>query len=157
MGVINLGLLVDKIKRKLESSGFIKNTDYASASAAGVVKVGEGLAITDAGVLSATAQGGGGVELTEVWDGTGTIGYTFPTGKTIADYNFLVIVGGDTDVSRMTAVVPVAIIPESGNIMIHMLYYDASPAVLKMVIARTTISRYAGSSSGLNPKKLYVF
>ena len=157
MGVINLGLLVDKIKRKLENAGFIKNTDYASASAAGVVKVGEGLAITDAGVLSAIAQGGGGVELTEVWNGTGTVGYTFPEGKTITDYNFLVIVGGDGDVNRMTAVIPVAIIPESGNIMIHMLYYDASPAVLKMVVGRTTISRYAGSSSGLIPKKLYVF
>ena len=157
MGVINLGLLVDKIKRKLENSGFIKNTDYASASKAGVVKVGDGLDITDAGVLSATAQGGGGVELTEVWNGTGSISYTFPTGKTIADYNFLVIVGGDNDVSRMTAVIPVAIIPDSGNIMIHMLYYDASPAVLKMVVGRTTISKYAGSSSGLNPKKLYVF
>lgn len=157
MGVINLGLLVDKIKRKLENSGFIKNTDYASASKAGVVKVGDGLDITDAGVLSATAQGGGGVELTEVWNGTGSISYTFPTGKTIADYNFLVIVGGDNDVSRMTAVIPVAIIPDSGDIMIHMLYYDASPAVLKMVVGRTTISKYAGSSSGLNPKKLYVF
>ncbi len=157
MGVINLGLLVDKIKRKLENAGFIKNTDYASASAAGVVKVGEGLEITEAGVLSAIAQGGGGVELTEVWNGTGTVGYTFPTGKTITDYNFLVIVGGDNDVVRFTAVVPVAIIPESGSIMIHMLYYDASPAVLKMTVGRTTISRYAGSASGLNPKKLYVF
>lgn len=157
MGVINLGLLVDKIKRKLENAGFIKNTDYASASAAGVVKVGDGLEITEAGVLSAIAQGGGGVEVTEIWDGTGTVGYTFPTGKTITDYNFLVIVGGDNDVSRITAIVPVAIIPESGNIMIHMLFYDASPAVLKMVVGRTTISKYAGSSSGLNPKKLYVF
>lgn len=58
MGVINLGLLVDKIKRKLESSGFIKNTDYASASTAGVVKVGTGLAISDAGVLSTTGGAG---------------------------------------------------------------------------------------------------
>ena len=58
MGVINLGLLVDKIKRKLEGAGFIKSTDYASASKAGVVKVGEGLSITEAGVLSAAGSGG---------------------------------------------------------------------------------------------------
>lgn len=45
MGVINLGLLVDKIKKKLENSGFIKNTDYASASAAGVIKAGDGLSV----------------------------------------------------------------------------------------------------------------
>ena len=65
MGVINLGLLVEKIKGKLESSGFIKNTDYASASAAGVVKVGTGLAITDAGVLS--VSGGSGSEFEQLY------------------------------------------------------------------------------------------
>ena len=59
MGVINLGLLVNKIAKKLESAGFIKSTDYASASKAGVVKVGDGLSITEAGVLS--AAGGGSV------------------------------------------------------------------------------------------------
>ena len=58
MGVINLGLLVDKIKKKLEGAGFIKNTDYATASKAGVVKVGDGLSVTETGVLSAAASGG---------------------------------------------------------------------------------------------------
>lgn len=70
MGVINLGLLVEKIKKKLEGSGFIKNTDYATASAAGVVKVGEGLSITDAGVLSASGGSVGGVTLTKLWEGS---------------------------------------------------------------------------------------
>ena len=38
MGVINLSILVEKIKRKLVQSGFVKNTDYATNDTAGVVK-----------------------------------------------------------------------------------------------------------------------
>ena len=56
MGVINLGLLVDKIKRKLEGAGFIKNTDYASASKAGVVKIGSGVSVTSDGTISVSSQ-----------------------------------------------------------------------------------------------------
>ena len=71
MGVINLGLLVDKIKRKLENSGFIKNTDYASASAAGVVKIGDNIDVTESGVISVTfPPSAGGVTLTKLWEGT---------------------------------------------------------------------------------------
>lgn len=146
---------VVKVGNNIDVANGVISVPAASDTAAGVVKVGSNLSVDENGFLN--ASGGGGSEVTEIWNGTGTVGYTFPEGKTIDDYNFLVIVGGDADVSRMTAVIPVAIIPESGNIMIHMLYYDASPAVLKMVVGKTTISRYAGSSSGLNPKKLYVF
>lgn len=147
-GVVKIGNNVNV------SSGKI-SVPAASDETAGVVKIGNNLSIDENGFLN--AAGGGGVELTEIWDGTGTIEYRFPTGKTMTDYNFLVVVGGDGDVVRMTEIVPTAIIPESGSIMLHMLYYDTSPAVLKMTVGRTTISRYAGSSSGLVAKKLYVF
>ena len=93
MGVINLGLLVDKIKRKLESSGFIKNTDYASASAAGVVKVGDGLNISDSGVLSATQQAAG-LTVDVLWTGNVTNEYldiTSALAHPITDYKFLAI------------------------------------------------------------------
>ena len=40
MGVINLGALVEKLKKKLAGSGFVTKTDYATASTGGVVKVG---------------------------------------------------------------------------------------------------------------------
>lgn len=58
MGVINLGLLVDKIKRKLEKSGFVKNTDYASAGTGGVIKVSSALAtgVTTGGGLQALTK-----------------------------------------------------------------------------------------------------
>lgn len=166
MGDINLLGMIRKIKNSL--SGFVSTSDKASKSAFGIVKVGDNISVSSGkiSVPVATAEtygvvlassGGGGVELTEVWNGTGTVGYTFPEGKTIDDYTFLVIVGGDSDVVRMTEIVPIAIIPDSGNIMVHMFYYDASVAVLKMTVGKTTITRYAGSSQGLNPKKLYVF
>lgn len=119
MGVINLGLLIEKIKGKLESSGFIKNTDYATASAtgvvqigdnvdvssagvvsvpiatdatAGVVKVGDGLAITEAGVLSAAGSGGGFEQIyTEA--ATPVASSTAITlSKSSADYKALMIV-----------------------------------------------------------------
>lgn len=165
MGDINLLGMIRKIKNSL--SGFVSTSDKASKSAFGIVKVGDNISVSSGkiSVPVATAEtygvvlasSGGGVELTEVWDGSGTVGYTFPEGKTIDDYNFLVIVGGDADVTRNVAIIPTAIIPADSNIMVHILFYDASISVLKMIIGKTTISRYPGSTQGLNPKKLYVF
>lgn len=51
MGVINLGALVEKLKKKLAASGFITSTDYASDSAAGVIK-------TDATYATEVTSGG---------------------------------------------------------------------------------------------------
>lgn len=95
MGVINLGLLVDKIAKKLEGAGFIKSTDYASASAAGVVKVGTGLSISDAGVLSA-AGGGGGFTFDTLYEEPEQNGpgqsTTITLSKSSDDYKILVVV-----------------------------------------------------------------
>lgn len=38
MGVINLGALVEKLRKKLSGSGFVTNTDYATSSTGGVIK-----------------------------------------------------------------------------------------------------------------------
>lgn len=55
MGVINLGALVEKLKKKLAASGFITSTDYASASTGGVIKTDTTYAtdITTGGKLKA--------------------------------------------------------------------------------------------------------
>ena len=51
MGVINLGILLKKLQTKLINSGFVKDTDYATAEKGGTIKVGAGLKIEN-GVLS---------------------------------------------------------------------------------------------------------
>ena len=78
MGVINLGLLVEKIKRKLEDSGFIKNTDYATASAAGVVKIGDNIDVTEAGVISVTFPASSGFTVDVLWSGNLTSDFVDP-------------------------------------------------------------------------------
>ena len=149
MGVINLGSLVEKLKKKL-SGTFITTTDYATTSKAGivkvgsnltmngtshkldvpiaasdtlgVVKVGSGLSIAD-GVLSASSSGSG---ITADKILTGPYGYantkrsfTFPSGKTISDYKFLIIRFAQLNdgTSSATGVIPVAAIPtDTGSI-----------------------------------------
>lgn len=55
MGVINLSVLVDKIKRKLLTAGFITKDDKASKSKFGVVKIGNGITV-NSGVISVSAS-----------------------------------------------------------------------------------------------------
>ena len=111
MGVINLGLLVEKIKRKLEDSGFIKNTDYATASAAGVVKIGDNIDVDD-GVISVTFPTvTGGITVDELWTGNVTNEYldiTSALTHPITDYKFLAISqsGGTNVLSGQLLYVP---------------------------------------------------
>ena len=55
MGVINLGILVKKIMGKISGAGYVKDTDYASGTKGGTIKVDStyALDITDAGKLKA--------------------------------------------------------------------------------------------------------
>lgn len=55
MGVINLGTLVETIRKKLSGS-FIKATDYATTSKAGIVKIGSGVNVTSDGTISVSTQ-----------------------------------------------------------------------------------------------------
>lgn len=107
MGVINLGVLVEKLKKKMSGS-FVTKTDYASSSAGGVIKTDSTYAtdITDAGklksktitaanydsanaaafiskgtldaLIAAGMLGGGGMTWTKIYDGTTTQGGTMP-------------------------------------------------------------------------------
>lgn len=150
MGVINLGLLVDKIKKKLESAGFIKNTDYATASAAGVVKIGEGLSITDAGVLSTS---GGSLSAVTLYEGDGSdLAYTFPAGKTMDNYSFLVLISKkSTDVGL--AIVPTAALSTTAiNVAVNFsasTYYTAA-------LTKTTVEKVNAAAS-MNLIGIYAF
>lgn len=55
MGLLNLSILVNRIKNHLQKDGYVKNTDYASSYTAGVVKVDSTYAteITSGGKLKA--------------------------------------------------------------------------------------------------------
>ena len=107
MGVINLGLLVEKIKRKLEDSGFIKNTDYATASAAGVVKIGDNIDVDD-GVISVTFPASAGFTMDRLFDNNVAQGseneYTLSAAYT--GYKFLTVTSPSTST------------PTFGNVMV---------------------------------------
>lgn len=155
MGVINLGLLVDKIKRKLENSGFIKNTDYASASAAGVVKVGTGLSITDAGVLSASSAG---FTVDTIYSGSNesTNTFTFPTGKTLASYTFILLVveSSGEDHDCISTLIPAAWVTAS-EVVYTTLNYDATYKI-KVKIEPDKVTKYSGYTT-YYINKVYAF
>ena len=93
MGVINLGTLVDKIRKKL-SGTFIKTTDYATDSAAGIVKVGSNIDVTSDGTISVTFPASGGMTVDELWSGTLTTDFadiTSALAHPISDYKFLAL------------------------------------------------------------------
>ena len=108
MGVINLGLLVEKVMKKLEGAGFIKSTDYATASKAGVIKIGEGLNIDNTGKVSASA----GMTMDVLWTGnvsatTTDIVLAYP----ISDYK---IITAYQDHNSVTTGAPSDILIEAG-------------------------------------------
>lgn len=83
MGVINLSVLVDKIKRKLINGGFITSSDKASKSKFGIVKIGDGITV-DNGKISVSASGGT-VSLYH-WDGsTQSINTEYPLSVNVPD------------------------------------------------------------------------
>lgn len=83
-GFITSAALPTKTSDLTNDSNFVSNTDYATASTGGVVKVGSGLEITN-GVLSAT--GGGTADAVE-WDNV-LNKPTFSTVATSGSYNDL--------------------------------------------------------------------
>lgn len=133
MGVINLGALVEKLKKKL-SGTFITTTDYATTSKAGivkvgsnltmngtshkldvpiaaadtlgVVKVGSGLSIAD-GVLSASS---GGLTATELFKGSSNLNANQALTDKISNYTFLNCVFADEYNEHFTVFVPVAFV-----------------------------------------------
>ena len=139
-----------------DASTLVTKTDYATASKAGVVKVGNNISVAsgkisvpdasdevagvvkvgiglevdaETGALNVTGGGGGGFSVDKIYDGDGSnITFTFPTGKTIADYNFIVLAvdyNGQSAYDCITAIIPVPIIVARTSVMAY-LWANAS-------------------------------
>lgn len=151
MGVINLGLLVDKIKRKLEISGFIKKTDYATASAAGVVKIGDNIDVDD-GVISVTfPPATGGVTVDTLWSGSvSTTASSIKDSLThpISDYKMIMlyrIQGGSS--CEGGVVIPVQTIGQNG---VYYYFKNLAQEVLLIVTENdVTINSSSSTVSGV--------
>lgn len=121
MGVINLGALVEKLKKKLSGAGFVTSTDYATASKGGVVKVGttgglqvssgtlKGKTLADAAAYAAAGDdvvmtkgdmayaggGGGSASVDVLWNGTPADAQSASTELTlehdVTDYNIILV------------------------------------------------------------------
>lgn len=121
-GVVKIGNNIDV------SSGKI-SVPAASDTTAGVVKVGNNLSVDEDGFLNATG-GGGGFDVDTIYDGDGSnIVFTFPEGKSISDYHFLVLAtyyatsGGGHDV--ITTILPAVLVAATGGVSTS-LWYNAS-------------------------------
>lgn len=106
---------IETIETALDSDGYVKAEDLpiATDEVAGMVKIGEGVSVSEDGTISVSGGGGGSVELVEIASGFGN--FTFPSGKTITDYQMLIIVGvrsGYTDIMT-TLTIPTAILTDT--------------------------------------------
>lgn len=125
-------LLASEIPPEIpDVSGFVKNTDKATASALGLVKIGDNINVSSAGKISVPVgssdtfgvlKAGNGVTVTDgVISVTGggsalTLLYTAPDtpeesgteitlSDTISNYKFLIIIIGTSDSTRTTTVI----------------------------------------------------
>lgn len=141
MGVINLGILVKKIMGKIAGAGYVKDTDYASISKGGTIKVDSTYAtdITSGGKLKAkeitaeayseandaafiskktldnvlASQPSGGMTLEQLFSGSIPQGSTTwkSLSKNYTDYSMLLVVMAGTYNANAGEVIPTAIIP----------------------------------------------
>ena len=152
MGVINLGLLIEKIKGKLESSGFIKNTDYASATKAGVVKIGNNVNVTSDGTISVTIPEAGGADEIYSGDGSGTLEFNFPTGKSLSSYKYLVLCCKTSGSTVASGIAATSLISTEGFTWCNCWYNASNFAAYKL----TPTGMVADSSSGgMTIRKVY--
>ena len=145
-GVVKIGNNIDV------SSGKI-SVPAASDETAGVVKIGENLSVDENGFLN--AAGGGGITPVALYEGNGSnLAYTFPEGKTIGDYNFIVVLcSGDC---HGTAIVPVSkiIAADTAGEFVGVIATPTQYLVAKLT--PTTPSRHSGQS-GVNIIGIYAF
>ena len=182
MGVINLGLLVEKIKRKLEGSGFVKNTDYATSTTGGVIKTSStyGTAVTSGALKGATktatqyesasddmfvskgtldnliAAGaiGGGMTWTKIYEGAGAASssHDFASGVDALGHKLAIITTYNNDGRIGTAFGLTEIVPAATNTATLALNRDNE--TLTITLARTSFTM--PSNAGADNVIIYV-
>ena len=192
MGVINLGALVEKLKKKMASS-FVSKTDYPSGSDAGVIKVDStyATAVTSGGklkaaeitaeayseandaafiskatldnVLAAQPAPTAGVTFTEIYTGSYTSGdqsFTYPSGKSFADYSGMVVVAQNSDdIDTLWLPKEIFSLPTYYvQAKIGEFFNDSTERKILFKLAKDGSGVYGGSSTGnIKITKVYVF
>lgn len=193
MGVINLSILMKKIMSKISGAGFIKDTDYASSSKGGTVKVDSTYAtdITSGGklkakeitaeayaeandaafiskatldnVLAAQPAPAAGITFTEIFTGSyasGSQSFTYPTGKTFADYSGMVVVAQSSDDLNFQWIPKEAFSLPTYNLQMKIgnFFNDNTDRSIKYRLAKDGSGMDGGVSTGsVKITKVYVF
>lgn len=153
MGDINLLGMIRKIKNSL--SGYVSTSDKASKSKFGIVKVGDNLSVSS-GTISvpvATEEtygvvkaGGSSSGIDEIYtgDGSGTLNFTFPSGKDINSYKYLVLCCKTTGSTTASGIVAASLIASEGFTWCACWYNSSNFANYKL----TPTGMVADSNSG---------
>ena len=132
-----------------------EDVEKATKSKYGVVKIGDGINVSN-GTISVPAAAPFTVDL--LYSGTNqtTTEYTFPTGKTLSSYNFLVIAIDDPSESHdcVTTLVPVAQIIANETLYTTLIYQNQY--YLKVKVQADKVVKYDGYTD-YYVNKIYAF
>lgn len=131
------------------------DVEKAGKSKYGVVKVGDGINVSN-GVISVPASVPFTVDTLYSGANQATTEYTFPTGKTLASYNFLVIAIDDPSQSHdcVTTLVPVAQIIANETLYTTLIYQNQY--YLKVKVQTDKVVKYDGYAD-YYVNKIYAF
>lgn len=151
----------------VDASVVVKKTDYATASKAGVVKignnivvssgkisvpaasdetsgvvkVGNGLEVDENGFLNASG-GGGGTEVIYSGDGS-TVTFTLPDGRNLTDYKLLAIIG-KAGSSYCAGFTPTAVLSSKADTYITCWYNGNNNLTAKVRTTSIVVATQAG-------------
>ena len=155
---------IEQIENAIYEDGFITDDDVATAESVGVVSIGDNIEVDENGAISvpnATRETPGVISLSDIPEGnylpvelysgtaSGAVTFTFPQGKTISDYSFILVCAyydntAGTPDECITALIPTALIIASGEEGIKTrINYDGT-YYWNAVITPTGVSNPAG-------------
>lgn len=153
MGDINLLDRINRLAKKIGNA--ITSSDKATKSKFGIVKIGNGINVSS-GVISVPATTGFNVDTLYSGSEETVNNFTFPTGKTLADYNFILLVveSSGEDHDCISTLIPAEWVVAS-QVVYTTLNYDATYKI-KVKIEPTKTTKYSGYTS-YYINKVYAF